>query len=197
MAKKFSDAVKEDKARSRARADKLFEEKPKEDASAKRRVLDDITAAGSNGPSFKDLKFHFSTLKGLKIKVDEANSHYSNAKKRAKEVGIDPAILKHLMKIEKQDPLEVKLYFQQLDRAAQACGLEIQIEMFDSSGVSREAQIFDDGVKAGAAGKSSTDGPHDENTDAGQNWLSGWHVGQKRTLAKFAETPSDSLGAVN
>lgn len=197
MAKKFSETVKEEKARNRARADKLFDEKPKEDAAPKKRVLDDITAAGSNGPAHKDLKYHFGQLKGLKAKVDEASANYSNARKRAKEAGIDPAVLGHLMKIEKQDPLEVKIYFKQLDRAAQANGLEIQMDMFDSSGVSREAQIFDDGFKAGLAGKSTTDNPHDANTEAGQTWLSAWHMGQSRNVAGIGKTKADSLGALN
>lgn len=198
MAKKFSDTVKEEKQRAKDRANKVFEkpEAPKPKGPATGKLLDDRTAAGANGPSFKDLAFHFSTLKGLKNKVDEASAYYSNARKRAKECGIDPAVLSHLMKLEKQDPLEVKMYFKQLDRAAQANGLEIQMDMFDASGVSREAQIFDDGVKAGVAAKNTSENPHQENTDAGQTWLAGYHAGQRKNM-QFGKTESDSQSAVN
>jgi len=197
MARKFSDTVKQERDRNKARADKVFEKPEPKDEKPKQRILPDLTAAGSNGPSYKDLRMHFTTLKGLKLKVDEASSTYSNARKRAKECGIDPAVLSHLMKLEKQDPLEVKMYFKQLDRAAQANGLEVQIDMFDNSGVTREAQIFDDGVKAGAAAKSTSDNPHQENTEAGQTWLTGWHAGQKRNLSKIGQSSEDSLGSVN
>lgn len=198
MAKKFADTVKDEKARNRARAEKAFEPKPAEDTAPKKRVLDDVTAAGSNGPAHKDIRYHFGQLKGLKSKVDEASANYSNARKRAKESGIDPAVLTHLMKIEKQDPFEVKLYFKLLDRAAQANGLELQMDMFDSSGISREAQIFDDGFKAGLAGKSMDDNPHQLNTEAGQTWQQAWNLGQSRNVAGIGKTPTrDSIGQLN
>lgn len=195
MAKKFSDTLKEDKDRQKARADKLFEKPAAEPEGP--RVLDDLTARGSNGPSYDDIRFHFQKLKSLKEKVASANGEYQNARKVAKEAGVDPAVLSALMKAEKQDPDEVKLYNKALGRAATAVGIELQLDLFDKSGISREAQIFDDGLKAGIAGKSTSDGPHDANTEAGQTWLAGWHLGQSRNVAGIGKTKADSLGALN
>jgi ribosome modulation factor len=195
VAKRFSETLKEDKARQKARADKLFEKPAPEPEGP--RILDDLTARGSNGPSFDDIRHHFAQLKILKEKVKSANGEYQNARKIAKEAGVDPAVLSALMKAEKQDPDEVKLYNKALGRAATAVGIDIQLELFDKSGISREAQIFDDGLKAGLAGKSTSDGPHDANTEAGQTWLAGWHLGQSRNLAGIGKTKADSLGALN
>jgi ribosome modulation factor len=195
VAKKFSETLKEDKARQKARADKLFE-KPKPEPEGPR-VLDDLTARGTNGPSYDDIRFHFQKLKSLKEKVASANGEYQNARKVAKEAGVDPGVLSALMKAEKQDPDEVKLYNKALGRAATAVGIDIQLELFDKSGISREAQIFDDGLKAGLAGKSSDDTAHDANTEAGQTWLAGWTLGQSRNVAGIGKTKQDSLGALN
>lgn len=197
MAKKFKDAMQEDRDRAKARAEKAFEKPKVKDEGPKVRVLDDLTAAGSNGPSFEDIRFHFAKLKSLKDKVATANGEYQAARKIAKEAGLDPAVLSALMKREKQDPDEVKLYNRQLARAAQAVGLDLQLDLFDKSGISREAQIFDDGLKAGIAGKSTSDGPHDANTEAGQTWLAGWTLGQSRNVAGIGKTKQDSLGALN
>jgi ribosome modulation factor len=197
VAKKFKDAMQEDRERAKARAEKAFERPKAKDEGPKVRVLDDLTAAGSNGPSFEDIRFHFAKLKSLKDKVATANGEYQAARKIAKEAGLDPAVLSALMKREKQDPDEVKLYNKQLARAAQAVGLDLQLDLFDKSGISREAQIFDDGLKAGIAGKSTTDNPHDANTEAGQTWLAGWHLGQSRNVAGIGKTKQDSLGALN
>ena len=76
---------------------------------------------------------------------------------------------------------------------------EDQVDGLDEfrSGISREAQIFDEGFKAGIAGKSTSDGPHDANTEAGQTWLAGWHLGQSRNVAGIGKTTTDSLGTIN
>ena len=193
MARKFADTVAEEKQRNKGRAEKLFEpkEEPKRDDAPKGKLLEDITAGGSNGPSYADYRHWFQKLKVLKAKVREANSEYSNARKGAKDAGIDPSVLSYLMKRQEQDPLEVEIYHKQLVRAGTAVGIEVQMDLFDRSNISREAQIFDDGVKAGAAAKNTSDNPHNENTDAGQTWLAGWHAGQRRNLAKIAASDQD------
>lgn len=197
MARNFKDTINDEKKRVKERAEKAFEKPAEKPAGDTRRILEDITAAGSNGPSYDDIRFHFQKLKALKEKVKSANGEYSAARKTAEEAGIDPAILSALMKRERQDPDEVKIFNRQLARAAQAVGLDLQLDLFDKSGISREAQIFDEGLKAGLAGKSTTDGPHDANTEAGQTWLAGWHLGQSRNVAGIGQTQADSLGAIN
>jgi hypothetical protein len=183
------DVSASDKKRARAKADKVFEKKAKEPAQ---RVLPDLSA---NGLKAADIRFHFSTIKGLKAKVGEANAHYSNARKRCKEAGFDPKVVTDLMKIEADDPLAVALYFKQLSQGAEAVGIAIQQEMpFTGSaegGVAREAQILDDGIKAGVAAKGTDTSPHDESTPAGQIWLQGWHIGQARNASGIKQTPPE------
>ena len=131
-----------------------------------------------------------------KVKKDEASAYYQNARKRCKEAGFDPKVVTDLMKYEQEDPLAVALYFKQLSQGAEAVGIAIQQEMpFTGSGdgVSREAQILDDGIKAGLAAKGTDTSPHDESTPAGQIWLQGWHIGQARNMSGIKQTPPEDL----
>lgn len=199
MAKRFradADASASDKKRAKDKANKHFKSNGDAKKAKEPRVLPDLLAGG-NGLKAADIRFHYSTIKGLKTKKDEANAHYSNARKRCKEAGFDPKVVTDLMKIESDDPLAVALYFKQLSLGAEAVGIAIQQEMpfTQSGGVSREAQIYDDGVKAGVAAKGTDTNPHDENTDAGQTWLAGWHSGQKRNMAGIGQTPVEETSA--
>ena len=63
--KDFLIHVKDVQGRRLVKPTVVFE--PKDD-KPKKRLLEDITAKGSNGPSYKDLQHHFVTLKGLKTK---------------------------------------------------------------------------------------------------------------------------------
>jgi len=184
------DASASGKKRARDNAEKAFS--PKKANGTKKpeqRVLPDLSA---NGMKAADIRYHFQQIKGLKVKKDEANAHYSNARKRCEEAGFDPKVMTELMKIEKQDPLEVSLFFKQLDQGAAAVGIAIQQEMpftGNGSGISRPAQIFDDGFKAGKSAKNPDTSPHEASTDAGQTWLAGWHAGQKENMAGIGKTP--------
>ncbi len=162
--------------RGRKRASDAFSDASKVNGHKAQTIL---PALDHNGPKARDLLHYFNTCKGLKAKADEINAHYRNALKGAKEAGVEPAIIVAAMRWEKRDPEEARQYFKALKAMFDATGQEIQLDMFDASGVSRAAQIFDDGVKAGQRGVGSTEGPHDENTPNGQTWLSGWHEGQR------------------
>ena len=187
MAKRF--LSRDDKKAARDNAEKHFNggKKKKAAEEPKQRVLQDLTK--ENGPKPRDFLHHFTTAKGFKDKLETAQGHYRNALKQAKEAGIDPAVITSTMKWQKKDPLEVQTYFKQLRATFEAAHVEVQLEIFSESSISRPAQIYDDGYKAGKAGKSSTDNPHAENTPAGQTWLQGWHAGQAENMAGIGKTP--------
>jgi len=145
------------------------------------KVLPDLLAA-DNGPKARDFEHHYKTAVGFKSKVDSANGHYRAALKSAKEAGIDPAVITATMAWAKCDPLEAQMYFKQLRSTFEVAGVEVQLDIFNESSISRDAQIYDDGVKAGTAAKGTDTNPHQENTDAGQTWLAGWHIGQKKHM---------------
>lgn len=191
MAKRFrADNGDGDKKRARAKAEKVFEKKaPK---AKEPRVLPDLLAA-DNGPKAKDFLHHFRTAKGFKAKLDEINGQYRTALKQAKEAGIDPKAITDTMRYEKKDPLEVQSFFKQLRQTFEVAGVEVQLNIFNESSVSRSAQIHDDGFKAGKAGKSSTDNPHDPSTPANQTWMQGWSAGQAENMAGIGQTPPEDL----
>lgn len=200
MAKRFrsdTNASENGKARARAQAEKHFAgKKPAKKDESKPRILPDLLATDV-GPKARDFDHHYKTALGLKSKVEEANGRYRAALKAAKEAGINPAVITATMGWAKKDPAEAQIYFKQLRATFETAGIEVQLSMFDEASVSRSAQIYDDGFKAGKAGKSSTDGPHDLNTPAGQTWMQGWSAGQAENMAGIGKTPAnDSRGAV-
>lgn len=159
------------------------------------KVVADLATMGQNGPKAKDFALYFRTAVGLKTKVDEAQGLYRNNLKRAKEAGIDPGVITNAMQAAKKDPLVVQSFMNQLRQCYEVAGVHVQLDMFNEGSISRPAQIFDDGYKAGFAGKPTDENPHDENTKAGQRWLAGHHEGNS-DLAANAFQGKDSLGEV-
>lgn len=210
MAKKYQSTAqaprlsKSEKEAARARAESHFsppggkKKAAEEKANGKpaQRVLQDLTI--ENGPKARDFDHHYKTAKGLKGKVDEAQGRYRAALKAAKECGIDTGVITATMKWEKADPLGVAQYFKQLRATFQAAGIEVQLDIFNESTISRPAQIFDDGFKAAKAGKAEKTNPHDAGSQAGQTWLAGYHAGSLDNAALIGKTAKvDSLGAVS
>jgi ribosome modulation factor len=201
VARKFRadrNASENGKARAKANADKHFGKKAEEEKPDAKRVLPDLLAA-DNGPKARDFDHHYKTALGFKKKLESAQGHYRNALKSAKEAGIDPAVITATMKWADRDPLEAQMYFKQLRETFAVAGVEVQLDIFNESSISRNAQIYDDGFKAGKAAKGIDTNPHDANTPAGQLWMKGWHDGQAENMT-FGQTPkpkADSLGALN
>lgn len=176
MAKKFMS--RDDKSAARKRAEDHFKPKTKK-AAAKpaKRVLPDLTAGL---PKQRDYSHHLDQAKKLKAVVESASGAYRAQLKKTKEVGIDPAVVTATMSWAKKDPETLTMYFRQLREAFRAAGIKIQLDMFDQSSVCREAQIYDDGFKAGEAGQSASECPHEANTRAGQVWLFAYAGGQSK-----------------
>lgn len=194
MAKRFRsdpDAGAADKKRARAKADRSFKKNGDAPKAKEPRVLPDLLAA-DNGPKAKDFLHHYRTAKGFKAKLDEINGQYRNALKQAKEAGVDPAVITATMRYEKKDPLEVQTYFKQLRSMFEAAGIEVQLDFFEGS-VSRPAQIYDEGFKAGKAAKSMDTNPHEISTDQGQLWQQGWNAGQAENMSGIGQTPVEEV----
>lgn len=188
MARRFqSDGGKK---AARANAEKVFNGGSKKKAATKKepRVLPDLLA-GDNGPKARDFLHHYRTAKGLKAKAEEANGLYRNALKVAKEAGIDPKALTDTMRYEKRDPLEVQQFFKQLRSTFEAASIQVQLDIFNESAISRPAQIYDDGYKAAKAGKPESDSPHGADTEAGQTWLQGFYAGSLDNAKGIGKTP--------
>ena len=149
--------------------------------------------ADKNGPKARDFEHHYKTALGYKAKVDEANGRYRAGLKAAKEAGIDPAVITAAMKWAKKDPLEAAQYFKQLRETFAVAGVEVQLDIFSEGGVSRNAQIYDDGFKAGKAAKNPDANPHEMTTEAGHLWQQGWTAGQAENAAGITQTPAEEL----
>jgi ribosome modulation factor len=190
MARKFESKAEKRGARERAEAHFGGKNKGANAAKGGPRVLPDLLA-GANGPKAKDFLHHFTTCRGFKDKLETSQGHYRNALKQAKESGIDPAVITATMKWQKKDQLDVQQYFKQLRSTFEVASIEVQLDIFSESSISRPAQIFDDGFKAGRAAKSPDTNPHAMNTPAGQQWHSGWTAGQAENMAGIGKTPDD------
>lgn len=196
MAKRFSSD--DGKKAAREKAEQAFNGKGKKKAEEPKgpRVLPDLLA-GDNGPKARDFLHHFSQAKGFKGKLETAQGHYRNALKQAKEAGIDPAVITATMKWQKKDPLEVQQYFKQLRSTFEVASIEVQLDIFNESAISRPAQIFDDGYKAAKAGKPESENPHTPDTTAWKGWVNGFDAGSLDNAALIGKTvDKDSRGAV-
>jgi hypothetical protein len=146
---------------------------------------------GDAGASKRDLKHHVDTVIGFKKKVDEAQGRLRNAYAQAQKAGVSKALISETIRWKHEDPVAARLFFAQLAKSFDANGVEVQLEMFDGSNISRGAQIYDEGFKAGSAGKASTENPHDESNANGQLWLQAWHAGQE-SIIKIGKTGAEA-----
>lgn len=135
-------------------------------------------AIGDKGPALDRIRFHVDTVLGYTKKKQEILGKLSKAWDAAEAEGIDKKGTKDAMKIAGYDRAAIASYFRSLRATAEAMNLNVQLDAFNESNISREAQIFDQGFKDGALGKSITDGSFPANTAQGQIYAQGWHAGQ-------------------
>lgn len=177
--------------RKRAKAESEFEKatapahEPDFDAPVQ---LRDVTAAQtqeeSRLPPDDKIKATLAHLVGLKAKVDEHHGRYREAVKKAEEIGIPKFAIKAGMKALAGaiDGPEIAQENRIMQRVYGACGVEFQLSLFGQDAAVGDKALAD-GYRAGLKALNSTDNPHGLNTQAGQMWMKGWHLGQSENAA--------------
>lgn len=183
------DASAAGKKKAKANAEKAFKGQAASDVAEGKKAGETLKTVVSELklPERRDFEHHIKTVRGFKAKVDEANGRYRNAIKAAEEAGIEASVIKALFKWENRDPNEARLFFAKLNRAFETANFDLQIQLFDQSGLSPSEKALQDGHRAGVAGESYDKNPHDLNSDIGRKWEEGRMRGQAELVGKMPE----------
>lgn len=142
-----------------------------------------MTTAGHNselsvGEQRALMFHHFNSIEAQKAKVKEAQDALKKLRKTAKADGIVMADLDYMARcaaLEDPDIVPAEILRRAEIASWFALPVNFQPNMFDDR-TPLEDRAFEEGKAAGLLGKSPT-APYDGT--AGQNWLQGWHEGQR------------------
>lgn len=174
--------------RRRAKAEAEFDKatapahKPDFDAPVQ---LRDVTAAQTQEenrlPPDDKIKAVLSDLHSQKVRVESIMGTYREARKKAKDMGLPGWLIDAGLKVlaGKIEGHEIEANQRLLQRVYRALGVAFQMNLFGQDAALGDKALAD-GYRAGIKAVNSTDNPHDLNTEAGQMWLEGWHLGQRR-----------------
>lgn len=139
--------------------------------------------SGDNMPKIKDLSYHYQNILGLMEKAASAQSRVSEAKKRAKEAGVDTGALMTAMKLTRLDPLDLAALLKQQAALMSELGLPVQMTLFEPKYGSVEAQAAAEGSAAGKAGRTPDTDRWPEGTPGHADYMRSWND-EQAILAK-------------
>lgn len=150
----------------------------------------------------ESIKLHFDELMKKKRSAASSNQKVRAQNAVAKKDNVDTNLLSKVVSWADRDPGEVHDELKEMLRYVETCLPEVQLDLFeedgDGSSITREAQIFDQGDRAGRdARKSTKDNPHQPASIEWFCWDSGYAAGQKKNASLIGKTaPIDSKGPV-
>lgn len=173
---------------------KAAPEKQEGDDDAETRVLD----KGDNGPSEQDKLFHFNECSSAKSDLDSANGVYRNKLKAADEAGVNTAALKRVLTVSRKSIEDIAFAYRDELDLLRIVGKGPQMDLFDTSAISRLGQIFEEGFQVGIAGKEVL--KNDKFKPDSIEWetfANGWHTGQKVNSSKIGRAPEPAAPVVH
>lgn len=158
MAKKSTGASKVTKPKATRATGKA---KAELRAEAKEAVKEHVAQATLKMPEPRDLEHHFKTIKGFKEKASTANSHLRDARKKAKEAGINLAALDGIYAFERMDEHEVRAELSQLAKHMELQGHPVQIALFEAKNGNVDEEAYRVGRRHCELGRAA-DNPYPE-----------------------------------
>lgn len=132
---------------------------------------------------------HVATVKGYKAKIESLNGHLKQAFKVMKAEGIQPAVIREIIAIEKADPIDQREYYEQLGIGIKATGQPFQLNIFDAIYETPVLQAQAEGRQAGLSGR----GPENkwaEGSPEAEAFMDAYHEAQA-SLVPGAQNLSD------
>lgn len=155
-------------------------------AETKAEQVEVKTAAESlligNMPKIKDLSYHMGQIAGYIDKSRTAAKRVTEAKASAKEAGCDVAAIMDILSMKRADPLETATYFRQLAAMMQEEGTPIQIQLFEASYDSIDAQAAAEGWRDGKAARTPDTTRWPEGAPGSVSYMRRWNDAQRDTL---------------
>lgn len=195
MAKKFQSKKDKEAARTRAAAHLSPKDKKKADAGGK------LALEGGENPRASDesILLHFNEIVKKKASSNSANQKVRSQNAVAKKDNVDTNLLGKVVGYAARPEGDVKFELRELLRYIELCLPQLQLDLFDNeeaSNFTREAQIFDEGFRAGRDARANKDdNPHKKGPVEHEIWADGYMYGQKKNASLIGKTkqPKDSL----
>lgn len=201
MAKKFQTKPEKKAARERAEAHLSGKgAKAKPGSSQANGATLDLKGGEDGKAKPESIKLHFDELLKRQKGAKSGNERVRAQKALAKKDNVDTNLITKMVSWAGRDPGEVRDELKEMLRYAEVCLPDVQLDLFDedTSSITREAQVFDDGFRAGRdARKNLKDNPHAGNTELHHCWADGYAAGQRKNASLIGKTPAkDSMGKV-
>lgn len=134
---------------------------------------------GDNMPPLRDITYHFETILGLMDKARTAAGKVGDAKKKAKEAGVDVPALMQVQKMMRLDPLDLAALLKQQSALMTKLGLPVQLALFEPKYGSVDEQAAAEGWAAGNAGRSLDAARWLEGTPGHEAYTRSWNDAQR------------------
>ncbi len=142
-----------------------------------------------NMPKIRDLQYHMAQIAGYQDKARTASARVTEAKKKAKESGIDVGAIMEVLSMKREDPLDIATRFRQLAALMAEEGLPIQIQLFEPKYGSIEEQAKTEGYQCGHAGRSPDAERWPEGTPGHPEYMRAWNDGQRQLVEDGQKKP--------
>lgn len=135
-----------------------------------------------NMPKVRDLMYHMDTIAGWMDKARTAQGKVSDAKKKAKEAGVDVAAIMTVMKMRRMDPMELATELRQQAALMAECDLPIQLSLMEPSFGSVEEQAKSEGWADGKRGSTPNTSRWPEGAPGSKEYHRRWNDAQREIL---------------
>lgn len=149
-----------------------------------------------NMPKIRDLTYHLDTIGGWMAKAKTAQGKVSDAKKKAKEAGVDVGALMTIMRMRRMDPTELATELRQQAAMMAEVGLPVQMKLFEPAFGSVEEKAAAEGWADGKADRVPNTARWPEGAPGHVEYMRRWNDGtrdntEKRVTGGSGVTPGE------
>jgi uncharacterized protein (UPF0335 family) len=136
------------------------------------------------------LLHHVNTIKEYNAKIENLSGHRRKAYDVMKNEGFDPQVIRDTIKLEKEDPLVFRAYFEQMGVALKVTGQMFQLNVFDTAFGNPVAQATAEGRDDAKNGRPPNN-RYPEGTEAADAYQKAYH-GQQADMVPGADMLSEA-----
>lgn len=133
---------------------------------------------GGNMPKIKDLSYHLSQISGYQDKARTAAAKVTEAKKRAKESGIDINAIMDTLRMQRLDMLDLATELKQKAALMSELGFGVQIQLFEPKYGSIDDQAAAEGSRDGSSARTPNTERWPEGTPGSVSYMRAWNDAQ-------------------
>ncbi len=142
---------------------------------------------GDNMPPTKDINYHYDTILGLMDKASLAQSKVSDAKKKAKDAGVDVQALMNVKKALKADPLDLAHRLRQEAMLLREKGSPIQMQLYEPKFGTVEDQAKSEGWNDGINARNMNISRWPEGSPGYVEYTRSWNDAQAENASKITK----------